>query len=137
MTDKQISEILEEEGYSFTDNLEESVFILKNGNLVDGGFFGGDTRTIEHREIAESVVLDKDRYDKDFWSVLHQRTSMIMVVPETRELLIMEKQKLSNEQKAIINSNPDYTVKEYCKNKDETKKTKSISKYDDFDIEQK
>lgn len=30
---------------------------------------------------------------------------------------------------------PDYTVKEYCKNKDETKKTKSISKYDDFDIE--
>lgn len=33
MTDKQISEILEEEGYSFTDNLEESVFILKNGNL--------------------------------------------------------------------------------------------------------
>ena len=135
MTDKQISEILEEEGYSFTDNLEESVFILKNGNLVDGGFFGGDTRTIEHREIAESVVLDKDRYDKDFWSVLHQRTSMIMVVPETRELLIMEKQKLSNEQKAIINSNPDYTVKEYCKNKDEIKKTKSISKYDDFDIE--
>lgn len=135
MTDKQISEILEEEGYSFTDNLEESVFILKNGNLVDGGFFGGDTRTIEHREIAESVVLDKDRYDKDFWSVLHQRTSMIMVVPKTRELLIMEKQKLSNEQKAIINSNPDYTVKEYCKNKDETKKTKSISKYDDFDIE--
>ena len=135
MTDKQISEILEEEGYSFTDNLEESVFILKNGNLVDGGFFGGDTRTIEHREIAESVVLDKDRYDKDFWSVLHQRTSMIMVVPETRELLIMEKQKLSNEQKAIINSNPNYTVKEYCKNKDETKKTKSISKYDDFDIE--
>lgn len=134
MTDKQISEILEEEGYSFTDNLEESVF-LKNGNLVDGGFLGGDTRTIEHREIAESVVLDKDRYDKDFWSVLHQRTSMIMVVPETRELLIMEKQKLSNEQKAIINSNPDYTVKEYCKNKDETKKTKSISKYDDFDIE--
>lgn len=133
MTDKQISEILEEEGYSFTDNLEESVFILKN--LVDGGFFGGNTRTIEHREIAESVVLDKDRYDKDFWSVLHQRTSMIMVVPETRELLIMEKQKLSNEQKAIINSNPDYTVKEYCKNKDETKKTKSISKYDDFDIE--
>ena len=111
MTDKQISEILEEEGYSFTDNLEESVFILKNGNLVDGGFFGGNTRTIEHREIAESVV------------------------PETRELLIMEKQKLSNEQKAIINSNPDYTVKEYCKNKDETKKTKSISKYDDFDIE--
>lgn len=88
MTDKQISEILEEEGYSFTDNLEESVFILKNGNLVDGGFFGGNTRTIEHREIAESVVLDKD-----FWSVLHQRTSMIMVVPETRELLIMEKQK--------------------------------------------
>lgn len=135
MTDKQISEILEEEGYSFTDNLEESVFILKNGNLVDGGFFGGKTRTKEHREIAESVVLDKDRYDKDFWSVLHQRTSMIMVVPETRELLIMEKQKLSNEQKAIINSNPDYTVKEYCKNKDETKKTKSISKYDDFDIE--
>lgn len=130
MTDKQISEILEEEGYSFTDNLEESVFILKNGNLVDGGFFGGNTRTIEHRKIAESVVLDKD-----FWSVLHQRTSMIMVVPETRELLIMEKQKLSNEQKAIINSNPDYTVKEYCKNKDETKKTKSISKYDDFDIE--
>lgn len=135
MTDKQISEILEEEGYSFTDNLEESVFILKNGNLVDGGFFGGDTRTIEHKEIAESVVLDKDRYDKDFWSVFHQRTSMIMVVPETRELLIMEKQKLSNEQKAIMNSNPDYTVKEYCKNKDETKKTKSISKYDDFDIE--
>lgn len=135
MTDKQISEILEEEGYSFTDNLEESVFILKNGNLVDGGFFGGNTRTIEHREIAESVVLDKDRYDKDFWSVLHQRTSMIMVVPETRELLIMEKQKLSNEQKAIINSNPDYTVKEYCKNKDENQKTKSISKYDDFDIE--
>lgn len=39
MTDKQISEILEEEeGYSFTDNLEESVFILKNENLVDGGF---------------------------------------------------------------------------------------------------
>lgn len=135
MTDEQISEILEEEGYSFTDNLEESVFILKNGNLVDGGFFGGNTRTIEHREIAESVVLDKDRYDKDFWSVLHQRTSMIMVVPETKELLIMEKQKLSNEQKAIINSNPDYTVKEYCKNKDETQKTKSISKYDDFDIE--
>ncbi len=100
MTDKQISEILEEEGYSFTDNLEESVFILKNGNLVDGGFFGGNTRTIKHREIAECVVLDKDRYDKDFWSVLHQRTSMIMVVPETRELLIMEKQKLSNEQKA-------------------------------------
>lgn len=135
MTDKEISEILEEEGYSFTDNLEESIFILKNGNLVDGGFFGGNTRTIEHREIAESVVVDKDRYDKDFWSVFHQRTSMIMVVPETRELLIMEKQKLSNEQKAIINSNPDYTVKEYCKNKDETKKTKSISKYDDFDIE--
>ena len=47
MTDKQISEILEEEGYSFTDNLEESVFILKNGNLVDGGFFGGDTQNIE------------------------------------------------------------------------------------------
>lgn len=34
MTDKQISEILEEEGYSFTDNLEESVFILKNVQVI-------------------------------------------------------------------------------------------------------
>lgn len=108
-----IQDILEQNGYTYTDDISKSIYMLENGQLISGNY-QNDIRTIDHREIAELLITDKDRYDKDFWSTFHDRTGIIMIVPEIKEILLMENQKLSTEQEKMLKGCL-YKIEKYCK----------------------
>ncbi len=114
--DEKLMKLLDENGYYLTDNIKESIYILRNGKMISGNFDCG-IRGVEHREIAELFIEDEDRYSPTIWSDLHDRTGVVMVVPEKMELLIMEGQELTEEQIETINdpSNPYSEIEEYCK----------------------
>ena len=100
LSDSEIRQRLEDDGYEFTDNPEEAIYVLRNGDMVSGGFYDG-IRGEDHRMI-ESVMDDIDRYDDNFWSEVFNRTSMLMLIPETKQALIGENQKLTSKQKYIL-----------------------------------
>lgn len=117
LTDEKLMNLLSENGYYLTDDIKESIYILRNGKMISGNFDCG-IRSVEHREIAELFIEDEDRYSPTIWSNLHDKTGVIMVVPEKMELLIMEEQELTDEQKETISNplNPCFEIEEYCKN---------------------
>ena len=75
-----------EEGYEPGQLITESVYILVDGTLWDGGFDMG-SRGVEHREVEAFTELD--RYDgKKFWEEVMVEKGLVMVVPEWKEVLI-------------------------------------------------
>lgn len=128
-SDEKIKDILEADGFDFTNDVSQSLYILRDGTLVNADILSG-LRSRDHREI-ECLFDDIDRYDQNFWTEFHERTGAIMVVPETKELLIMSDQKLTKNQQDIINQNPDFKISEHCRNREEYEKY--ISDYSNED----
>jgi hypothetical protein len=77
-------QMLIDEGYNVNGKLEESIYILKDGTLWDGGFDYG-SRCVEHREVE--VFTKFDRYDDEFWSTV--MNELIMIIPECEEVMIL------------------------------------------------
>lgn len=102
----------------FTENPLEAIFMLRDGQLVSGGYDCG-IRGEDHC-IAEGLS-NSNRNESDFWSRLHYETDFIRLVPETRIALIMEGQILNSLQDSLIHK-IGYKVEEYCPTY-ETKKT--------------
>lgn len=78
----------------FTDTIEEAIYILTDGTLVDGMFVDGD-RTEEHRVME--LISFYDRYDgNEFWLDLLEEKRMLIVEPETQ--IIYQRIGLTEEQ---------------------------------------
>lgn len=102
MTDEQIERRILDEGFSFTNNPMNAIFVLRNGKLVDGDIHER-VRGEDHRMI-ECLFDDIDRYTPNFWSFVHERTGVVQLVPETEIALKMEGQSLTERQQRTIES---------------------------------
>lgn len=100
LSDKQIVEIFEDNGYDLTNNPNHAIYVLRNGSMIDGVFVGNN-RSEDHR-CAECLFDDIDRYDENFWSELFRRTSMVLLMPETETALKGKNQKLTPQQTKIL-----------------------------------
>lgn len=110
MTTEQLVNAIIEEGYNMTDNLDEAIYILADGQMISGDFDCG-VRGTDHRMI--DCVADGDRYDgEDFWNNVHNDFQLVRLVPETQIALIIEGQELTEEQEEILN-NSSYEIEVY------------------------
>lgn len=113
MDDKKILEILESEGFDTTLDPQQAIYILRNGALINGDFVSG-FRANDHRMI-EVVMKNTNRHDPDFWSKVHSELGVVMLVPETKKVLVMENQILTTQQENIVKSLKEYKQCIYCK----------------------
>ena len=65
LTDEKLMNLLSENGYYLTDDIKESIYILRNGKMISGNFDCG-IRSVEHREIAELFIEDEDAISSSF-----------------------------------------------------------------------
>lgn len=113
LSDKQLNSILKDADMEMTNNIDEAIFIFKDGSMIDGEFEGG-YRGTDHN------VIKGLRGEKGFnklkgvneWAEIHMNTNVVRLVPETNYALIMKGQKLSKIQKTEI-KNAGYKVEEY------------------------
>lgn len=82
-----------------TENPYEAIYMFPNGCMIDGDFDCG-CRGNDHRCIEE--ITKADRYSNDFWEEVHYELGLIRIVPEYGEVLIGERQKLSDAQEEMI-----------------------------------
>ena len=115
-TDDQIIDIMEDNGIETTIDPYQAIYILRDGTYLSGMFSHG-YRTEGHRCI-EPCIDGYDRYDgRKFWPAVHQELGVVMVVPETKQLLIMESQELTPDQWHRVDTDfQDFSLVEYCKN---------------------
>ena len=87
-----------------TDDINQAIFIMKDGTLIDGEFDCG-IRGDDHNELL-------DYFDGMTWEELHQQLDIVRLVPETKFALIGKGQELNQDQQDLLN-NSDYQVAEY------------------------
>ena len=106
-----LKEICITEGIEFTQLPTHAIYILPDGSLIDGCFDMG-SRSEDHR-IAE-FFSEFDRYDGNrFWLDLFNNLNMIMLVPETKTILISKQQQITPkqaEQMTMLVQNFQYTI---------------------------
>ncbi len=92
-----------DEGFEKTDNLEQAIYVFKDGSLWSGYSEGGDgrIRDVDHGTI-EAFFKDPsiDRYHPDFWSMTMEE--MIQVVPENRLVLTLTDNHYTQEQLEVL-----------------------------------
>lgn len=118
VTDEQIKAYVEDYGYEMTDNLDEALYILRDGSMISGGYDMG-IRGEDHNMIVDLISegVEKDKNSEgatNFWKALHQKTSLVRVVPETNSALIATDQQLTAPQRHVIDE-LGYKVEEYIK----------------------
>lgn len=118
VTDEQIKAYVEDYGYEMTDNLDEALYILRDGSMISGGYDMG-IRGEDHNMIVDLISegVEKDKNSEgatNFWKALHQKTSLVRVVPETNSALIATGQQLTAPQRHVIDE-LGYRVEEYIK----------------------
>ena len=87
-----------------TEDINQAIFIMKDGTLIDGEFDCG-IRGDDHNELL-------DYFDDMDWEELHQQLNIVRLVPETKYALIGKGQELNQAQRDLLN-NSDYQVAEY------------------------
>jgi hypothetical protein len=105
----EIANTLEENGYTFTTNPKEAIYIFPDGSMIDGCFDYG-SRGEDHRMIE--CLMESNRYDKNFWDDVHSQLNVVRLVPETMYALIAKGQQLTKQQLKIINK-AGYDIEEY------------------------
>ena len=98
--------IADEDEGTFTNNIDEAIFILSDGSLVNGEFYDGD-RTLDHNCI-------KSRFEPETsWKQLHDTYNLIRLVPETRTALVSGGQVVPENIKNMLNFS-NYEIEVYC-----------------------
>lgn len=87
-----------------TEDINQAIFIMKDGTLIDGEFDYG-IRGDDHNELL-------DYFNGMNWEELHQQLDIVRLVPETKFALIGKGQELNQAQQDLLN-NSDYQVAEY------------------------
>lgn len=100
MDNIQIIQMLEEEGVELTDDINQAIYILSDGRLISGMFDCG-IRGVDHR-IIELLFEDVGRDSENFWDEVLKRACLVMYVPETKTILIREKQNITDKQLEMI-----------------------------------
>ena len=108
---KNLKEICITEGIELTQLPDHAIYILPDGSLIDGCFYGN--QRIEDHLLAESFSAF-DLYDGNrFWLDLFNNLNMIMLVPETKTILITNQQTITakqTEQMNMLIDNYYYTI---------------------------
>ena len=87
-----------------TEDINEAIFIMKDGTLIDGEFDCG-IRGDDHNELL-------DYFGGMTWEELHQQLNIVRLVPETKFALVGQGQELNQRQRDQLN-NSNYQVAEY------------------------
>lgn len=87
-----------------TEGINEAIFIMKDGTLINGEFDCG-IRGDDHNELL-------GYFDGMNWEELHQQLHIVRLVPETKYALIGKGQKLNQVQQDLLNDS-NYKVAEY------------------------
>lgn len=93
-----------------TNDIHSAIWLLGESYLVDGEYDCG-MRGADHRCI-EGLVDGIDRYNQDFFQIIHLEYNAIRLVPESMIALINSKQNISNKQKEQVES-AGYTLEKY------------------------
>lgn len=112
MTELSKQQLIEEEQVIGT-NIEEAVYILTDGTLWDAQF-DYSCRCVEHREVE--MFTQYDRYDGDkFWYEVTVTLGLVMLVPETKMILIHPEHSITSNQQKQINEavRLGYTVADF------------------------
>ena len=80
--------MLEEEGVELTDDINQAIYILSDGRLISGMFDCG--------------IRGVNRDSENFWDEVLNRACLVMYVPETKTILIREKQNITDKQLEMI-----------------------------------
>lgn len=88
MKDEEIVEKLEESDIFTTDDPAEAIYVLRDGTLISGDFEYGSRG--EDHSCIERVFDDINRYTKNFWEEMFERTEVVMLVPESCEAYYYE-----------------------------------------------
>lgn len=99
ITDDEIVETLENEGFEMTNDPNDAIYVLRDGRMISGQIYYG-VRGEDHRMI-ENLFNDIDRYDEKFWETAFERTGVLMLIPETRMALGLPSTKTGLTQKQI------------------------------------
>ena len=98
--------IADEDEGTFTNNIDEAIFILSDGSLVNGEFYDG-IRNLDHNSI-------KSRFEPETsWKQLHDTYNFIRLVPETKMALVSCNQIIPENIKDMLNSS-NYKIEMYC-----------------------
>lgn len=100
MNNEKVLELFENEDLKVTKNIDEAIFILPGGELINGDVEYGVRGTDHH--VIEVLYDDLDRYSNDFWKEIVKRTNVLQYVPETKIVLKKEGQIITIEQEKII-----------------------------------
>lgn len=134
ISDEEINDFLNEYEYETTFNLNEAIFLFRDGTMMSGEY-SYDLAGMEVVEVDDDKMQIQSKYlrssrglchnvvadlmnisiylDEKFWSKFHAATGAVRIQPETSEALVMEQQALTKAQKAIIASS-GFKVIPYC-----------------------
>jgi hypothetical protein len=85
MTDQEIEDKFDDADVYTTYNPLQAIYLLRDGTLINGDY-GGGARGIDHA-IVECLFDDGDRYSDGFWDSVFEETEMVMLVPETKQVV--------------------------------------------------
>jgi len=102
-----LSEWLQDQ--ELTDNIDEAIFILENGQMVSGDFDMG-MRGLDHNCIICLAPSELSHNEK--WNHIHSVYNVVRLVPETKEALITGVQILSSIQKQLLKDS-NYKISVY------------------------
>ena len=106
-----LTEICINEGIELTQLPDHAIYILPDGSLIDGCFY--DNQRSEDHRLAESLSEFNRNDGHRFWLDLFINLNMIMLVPETKTILITKQQTITPEQTEQMNmliDNYYYTI---------------------------
>lgn len=110
LTDEQIRDYATEGPDNLTDNIDEAIFLLRDGTMISGEYEGG-YRSVDHN-ILTGVSPEIISGDPELWSKIHAVTGVVRLVAESHQALIMEGQELTEEQRKAL-AGSDYEVAAY------------------------
>lgn len=111
ISDEEIVDFVEKEGYSTTDDLNEAIWLLRDGQMISGGVVQGRGVRILDHTIVEGIN-DAVYSDEDFYERIHDDTGMVRIVPEAEMALIKAGQLITDEQRQTIRGF-NFEVQEY------------------------
>lgn len=88
ITDQEIRTRLAANGYGETTDPLKAIYLMRDGGLVSGyDPAQPKDRIVDHRCIESCFADGFNRYAAHFWQTALARTGMLMLIPETREMI--------------------------------------------------
>ena len=101
-SNEEIKQWVLSNGYEMTDNINKSIFLLRDGSMISGRIYDG--YRIDGHEIIEGLVPEAgNKTDgQSFWNKTLTETGMVLTVPEMCEALMVKDMRYTKEQRQIL-----------------------------------